>query len=100
MTGEIARMLVETFQKSLPKQSEGGLSPRETEILLLLAKGLTNKEIASQLSISFETVRNHLRHVYEKLHVHCRVEAVAKYIHASGGGTSKALPLHQQAQES
>ena len=78
MTGEIARMLVETFQKP-PGQPADGLSPREMEVLVLVAQGLTNKEIAGQLSISFETVRNHLRHIYEKLHVRCRTEAVVKY---------------------
>ena len=79
MTGEIARMLVETFQKPATDETEG-LSAREMEILTLVAKGLTNKEISLRLGISFETVRNHLRHVYDKLHVHCRAEAVAKYL--------------------
>jgi DNA-binding NarL/FixJ family response regulator len=90
MTGEIARMLVETFQKPLPRQPEGGLSPREMEILLLVARGLANKEIAARLNISFDTVRNHLRHTYEKLHVRCRAEAVMKYIDA--GGSVKPSP--------
>jgi DNA-binding NarL/FixJ family response regulator len=78
MTSEIARMLVETFQKP-PAQTDGNLSAREMEVVVLVAKGMTNKEIAQQLSLSFETVRNHLRHIYEKLHVRCRTEAVAKY---------------------
>ena len=52
MTGEIARMLVETFQKPLPKQPEESLSSREMEILTLVAKGLTNKEIAGRLLTS------------------------------------------------
>ena len=83
MTGEIARMLVETFQKPATDElTEGGLSPREMEILMHLSKGMSNKEISSKLGISFETVRNHLRHIYEKLHVHCRAEAVAKYLKA------------------
>lgn len=81
MTGEIARMLVETFQKPATDElAEGGLSPREMEVLKHVSKGMTNKEISSQLGISFETVRNHLRHIYEKLHVRCRAEAVAKYV--------------------
>jgi DNA-binding NarL/FixJ family response regulator len=79
MTGEIARMLVESFQKPLPKQPETNLSTREMEVLVLVAKGLINKEIAHQLGISFDTVRNHLRHIYEKLHVRCRTEAIMKY---------------------
>ncbi len=81
MTGEIARMLVETFQKPVPQPSEEGLSPREMEILSLVANGLTNKEIAGRLNLSCHTVSNHLRHIYEKLHVHCRTEAVTKSIH-------------------
>jgi DNA-binding NarL/FixJ family response regulator len=84
MTGEIARMLVESFQIPMPKQSEGSLSAREMEVLVLVAKGLINKEIASKLGISVDTVRNHLRHVYEKLHVRCRTEAVMKYSQLGG----------------
>jgi DNA-binding NarL/FixJ family response regulator len=91
MTGEVARMLVETFQKTVPRQPETGLSPREMEILVLVAKGLTNKEIATQLNISFDTVRNHLRHIYEKLHVRCRTEAVMKYSQ-SGGTLKNSIP--------
>ncbi len=81
MTGEIARMVVETFQKSAaetPVPAE--LSQRENEILGLVAKGLTNKEIGPQLNISYDTVRAHLRRIYEKLHVRCRAEAVMKYL--------------------
>lgn len=81
MTGEIARMVVETFQKTAtetPVPAE--LSQRETEILGLVAKGLTNKEIGHQLEISYDTVRAHLRRIYEKLHVRCRAEAVMKYL--------------------
>jgi DNA-binding NarL/FixJ family response regulator len=83
MTSEIARMLVETFQKSPPKQPESSLSPREMDVLVLVAQGMTNKEIASRLNLSFDTVRNHLRHIYEKLHVRCRAEAVMKYLNAN-----------------
>jgi DNA-binding NarL/FixJ family response regulator len=83
MTGEIARMLVETFQKPPADEETEGLTARELEILTLLAKGLSNKEISARLGISFETVRNHLRHIYDKLHVHCRTEAVMKYLKSS-----------------
>jgi DNA-binding NarL/FixJ family response regulator len=82
MTGEIARMVVETFQKpaaeTVPSAAE--LSPREVEILDLVAKGLTNKEIGPALNISYDTVRAHLRRIYEKLHVRCRTEAAMKYL--------------------
>ncbi|HEX7653570.1 MAG TPA: response regulator transcription factor [Verrucomicrobiae bacterium] len=81
MTGEIARMVVETFQKPAEKTSgTDELSAREVEILALVSKGLTNKEIGPQLNISYDTVRAHLRRIYEKLHVHCRSEAVSKYL--------------------
>jgi DNA-binding CsgD family transcriptional regulator len=49
-------------------------------VLDCLAKGLTYKQIADQLGISIETIRTHLRRVYEKLHVQSRTEAVAKYM--------------------
>ncbi len=55
------------------------LSNREIEILEPLTKGLANKEIADRLDISVETVRVHLRRVYEKLHVHSRTEAAMKF---------------------
>ncbi len=55
------------------------LSKRETEVLELLTKGLANKEIADRLGMSEETVRVHLRRVYEKLHVHSRTETTMKF---------------------
>ena len=81
MTREIARMVVETFRKhSSEEASSAELSEREMEILSLVAKGLANKEIGSKLNISYYTVRAHLRRIYEKLHVRCRAEAVAKHL--------------------
>ena len=84
MTREIARMVIETFRTTPNEPDEAGalaeLSEREMEILSLLSKGLGNKEIGSKLDISFYTVRAHLRRIYEKLHVRCRAEAVAKFL--------------------
>jgi DNA-binding NarL/FixJ family response regulator len=81
MTREIARMVVEAFRdQPAADVSATELSDRETEILSLVAKGLANKEIGSKLDISFYTVRAHLRKIYEKLHVRCRAEAVAKHL--------------------
>ncbi len=82
MTAEIARRVVEAFH--LPPKTESTLdevklSKRETEILELLCEGLANKEIADRLDISVETVRVHLKHVYEKLHVRSRTEAAMKF---------------------
>jgi len=83
MTSEVARMVVRSFMETpatLAPASTDQLSARELEILALLAEGYANKEIASQLAISNDTVRTHLMHIYEKLHVHCRTEAAAKYL--------------------
>ena len=81
MTSEIARMLVRSFREpTSAKVPETALSTRETEILAQLAEGLANKEIASKLSISVSTVRSHLLHIYEKLHVRGRTEATAKFL--------------------
>ncbi|AKU91754.1 response regulator [Vulgatibacter incomptus] len=62
-----------------PANEEGpNLSPRETEILQLIAKGLTNPEVAEILSLSRSTIRTHLEHIYMKLEVTNRVEAVTE----------------------
>lgn len=88
MTSEIARMLVEAFQKKPANVAAcEGLTQRETEILVLLSQGLSNKEIADPLKISYDTVRAHLRHIYEKLHVRGRTEAVQKYLKSSSSVT-------------
>lgn len=81
MSAEIARRVVEAFHQpaKASEAEEVKLSKRETEILELLTKGLANKEIADRLDISVETVRVHLRRVYEKLHVHSRTEAAMKF---------------------
>lgn len=84
MTSEIARLLVEGFQKKPAAPVSGdGLTQRESEILALLSEGLSNKEIADRVKISYDTVRAHLRHIYEKLHVRGRTEAVRKYLKPS-----------------
>jgi DNA-binding NarL/FixJ family response regulator len=80
MTSQVARMVVRSFLEEPVDQSETEpLSPREKEILALVAKGRANKEISTQLHITSGTVRIHLSHIYEKLHVRCRTEAAAKY---------------------
>lgn len=82
MTSEIARMVVRSFMKppTSPLSETVQLSARETEILAVLAEGLSNKEIGARLHISSATVRTHLMHIYEKLHVRCRTEAAGKYL--------------------
>lgn len=61
-----------------PDPTEAGLSPREKDVLTCLVEGLSYKMIAHQLMISFETVRSHIKRIYEKLQVHNNTEAVAK----------------------
>lgn len=82
MSGHIARKIVQSFQEPAPKAFEeaSALSPREAEVLDLLARGFLYKEIADQMKISYATVHTHIRHVYEKLHVRSRTEAVAKHL--------------------
>ena len=81
MSGKIARTVVEYFQTLQNKEpAQEYLSKREEEILGLLVKGYRYKEIADALSIGYETVRSHLKNIYDKLHVHSRTEAVVKYL--------------------
>ena len=79
MSSNIARKLVTLFRNEQKETTKlEVLSSRENEILQLLTKGLLYKEIADQLSISVSTVRQHIHHVYEKLHVQNRTEAINK----------------------
>jgi DNA-binding NarL/FixJ family response regulator len=79
MSSRIARKVVQTFHAiGTSSEETENLSKREHEILIYLAKGYRYKEIAEALFISIETVRTHLRNIYEKLHVRSRSEAVLK----------------------
>lgn len=87
MSPEIARRVVETFrQPSAEDTADSDLSSRETAILEKLCEGLANKEIADRLGIAANTVRVHLRNIYEKLHVRSRTEAAMKYLKIRGRG--------------
>ena len=91
MNSAIARKVVEAFQE--PVEAGNTLEPlsrREKEILELLCRGYANKEIADNLHLSIETVRDYLKSIYDKLHVRSRTEAVLKALQA-GKGTS--LPV-------
>jgi DNA-binding NarL/FixJ family response regulator len=89
MSSQIARKVVAAFQDQKKVVTQGGtiedserldsLSRREMEILEMLAKGMIYKEISVALFISPETVRKHVYHIYEKLHVNNRVEAINKF---------------------
>jgi DNA-binding NarL/FixJ family response regulator len=81
MTGEVARKVIHSFRRDPAGAAKlEQLTPREEQVLDLLAKGFLSKEIARQLSVSVETVNTHLKHIYEKLHVRSRTEAVIKYM--------------------
>lgn len=79
MSSQIARMVVESFHTK-PDVPDTNLTSREEEILSLLSKGFKYKEISEALFISMDTVRTHIRHIYEKLHVRSRTEAVLKFL--------------------
>lgn len=79
MSAEIARKVIGYFRTQPVATPEvEKLSPRELEILNLIAPGFSNKEIADRLNISIESVRWHLKNIYHKLHVHSRTEAAMK----------------------
>jgi DNA-binding NarL/FixJ family response regulator len=91
MTSEIARRVVASFRQRATKRDETvRLPPREEEVLAWLSKGYANKEIADKMSVSYETVRDHLRKIYDRLHVHSRTEAVARYLSTSSTNEEKS----------
>jgi DNA-binding NarL/FixJ family response regulator len=95
MTSNIARKVVQAFRQNAPAPTDGeDLSPREQEVLELLARGYLYKEIAESLSISVPTVNTYVRRMYEKLHVRSRAQAVAKYagISLTDSGHRSATP--------
>ncbi len=82
MTPFVARRVLEAFKSRAEEADDSDIqiSVREQEVLGLLVQGFNYKKIAEKIFISPETVRNHIRNIYEKLHVHSRSEAVAKAI--------------------
>lgn len=93
MTSHIARKVVQTFRQPPPAGTElPSLTPREQQVLDLLAKGYIYKEIAAMLNISYATVHNHIRKIYEKLQVRSRTQAVAKYL-TREQGSSRTRPV-------
>jgi DNA-binding NarL/FixJ family response regulator len=80
MTSFIARQVVQSFQRVEPRTPGlDVLSPREWEVLRLLARGLVYKEIADALGISMPTINTHVHRIYQKLHVRTRAEAVNRF---------------------
>lgn len=81
MTSAIARRVVKFFRKKpAARQESMCLSAREDELLELLSKGYSNKEIAEQTHLTLETVRTYLKRIYEKMHVRSRTEAAVRYV--------------------
>ena len=76
MSNKIARLIVESFQQ----KKEQDLTDRENEVLSLLAEGKTYVSIANELEISFNTVKTHIKRIYEKLHVNSKDEIISIYI--------------------
>jgi DNA-binding NarL/FixJ family response regulator len=84
MSAEIAEKVIELLHRSNPatpaSEPDGQLTAREEEVLKLLADGIGTKAISVQLEVSLETVRFHLKNIYQKLHVRSQTEAVRKYL--------------------
>ena len=81
MTSQIARRVIASFrQKAIIRDESARLSIREEQILIQLSQGYSNKQIADKLELSIDTVCTHLKHVFNKLHVRSRTEAVVRYM--------------------
>jgi DNA-binding NarL/FixJ family response regulator len=76
MNAEIAKKLVTRFQKQASIVDEFHLTPKEVEVLQLMSKGYLYKEIAAELNNTVNTIKQHIRHIYEKLHVQNKTEAI------------------------
>lgn len=90
MSSYIARQVVQSFAKWTNPESPK-LSPREAEVLALVAKGYINKEIADRMGLRLETIRSYLKSVYDKLHVRSRTEAAAKFFGFKSGESNPKL---------
>jgi DNA-binding CsgD family transcriptional regulator len=81
MSANIARKVIESFQHpQIHTKDDFQLTTRETEILHSLIEGMSYKKLAEKYFISISTVRTHIRHIYEKLHVNSKSQAVAKIL--------------------
>jgi len=79
MSPEVARRVIALFREiKPPKQADYQLTPHETRLLRMLVEGHSYKTAAAQLNVSVNTIKFHLRHIYDKLQVHTKSEAVAK----------------------
>lgn len=80
MSPGIARRVMKSLHRSTAPHELDQLTPREATVLALLAAGNSYKMVAAEAAISIDTVRTHIRRIYEKLHVHSVTEAIAKYL--------------------
>ena len=80
MSPSIARLIISSLQQPVVAAKDYQLTNREKEILQLLSSGNSFKMIAAELCISLDTVRTHIKHIYDKLHVRSQIEAVSKAI--------------------
>jgi DNA-binding NarL/FixJ family response regulator len=80
MSPSIARMVLHSMHRKSPSENPYLLTPKEKEVLTALGKGFSYKLIGGEMNISIDTVRSHIRKIYEKLHVHSQTEAVSKAI--------------------
>ena len=91
MTGSIARLVVQSFKSQTPpKASAEELTPRESQVLDHLAQGYSYKEIADKMEVTYATIRTHVEHIYAKLHVQSRSQAVAATYRLNNPGTVRA----------
>jgi DNA-binding NarL/FixJ family response regulator len=92
MTPEIARKVIGQFRQEATVAAEvSQLSEREREVLELVMQGLGNKTIADRLGVTVAAVKWHLQHIYEKLHVHSRMEAANKFRQGQASETSSSV---------
>ena len=92
MSEAIARRIVASFHEPTARDRRmAELTRRESEVLDLLSRGFRYREIAEDLHIGLETVRTHIRHIYEKLEVRSRTEATAKYLGGPSSGAGARL---------
>jgi DNA-binding NarL/FixJ family response regulator len=80
MSPSIARMLLTSVHQKVAPENPYNLTPKEKEVLTSLSRGNSYKLIAAEVHISIDTVRSHIRKIYEKLHVHSQTQAVTKAI--------------------
>ena len=78
VSAQMARHIVEMFQKNKPQVPDASLTAQEQRLLALLAEGYSYQAAGGQMNVSVNTVRNHVRSIYDKLHVHSKSEAVSK----------------------